>query len=136
MYMAISKHLALPRYEVSNYCTPGQECVHNQNIWDGGAYIGIGRAAAGRIFLDGMWHEQMGHGARFEKISNSTRAIEMILTGMRTVRGCQLTDAIKNVIDMEWVSQHPEYVKIQNNRISATTQGMLILDEIIAKIIR
>ena len=136
MYMGISESLDLARYEISNYCAPGHECMHNQNIWDGGAYIGIGRAAAGRVFLDGVWYEQMGAGVRFEKISNNTRAIEMLMTGMRTIRGCQLTESIKNVIDMEWVAQHPEYVKIQNNHISATSQGMLILDKIILEIIR
>lgn len=136
MYMAIDNHLNLPRYEVSNYCAPGQECQHNQNIWDGEPYIGIGRGAAGRILLDNTWHEQLGGGARFEKISNNVRATEMIMTGMRTIRGCHLTDMVKNVIDIDWVAQHPEYVKIRDECISATTQGMLILDDIIVNIIR
>lgn len=136
MYIAIDKHLALPRYEVSNYCAPGQECKHNKNIWDGAPYIGIGHGAAGRVFVNGAWYEQMGAGVRFEKISNNTRAIEMILTGMRTIHGCQLTDTVKNVIDIDWVLQHPEYVTIQNNHISATAQGMLVLDDIVVNIIR
>ncbi|MBQ2016905.1 MAG: radical SAM family heme chaperone HemW [Alphaproteobacteria bacterium] len=136
MYIAIDKHLALPRYEVSNYCAPGHECRHNKNIWDGAPYIGIGHGAAGRVFIDNTWHEQLGGGVRFEKISNDTRAIEMILTGMRTISGCQLTDDVKNVIDIDWVLQHPEHVTIQNNRISATAQGILILDDIVVNIIR
>ena len=136
MYNAIPEYLNLPRYEVSNYATPGQECAHNQNIWDGAPYIGIGTGAAGRIFLDGVWYEQMGNNQKFEKLSDNVRATEKIITGMRTIRGCQLTDDVKNVIDMNWINENPELVQIQDNRISATQSGILILDEIMINLVR
>lgn len=136
MYAAIDEHLNLKRYEVSNYCTLGEQCRHNQNIWDGDAYIGIGQGAAGRIFWDNTWYEQRGNHEQFETIDNNVRAIEMVLTGMRTVQGCRLTETIKNVIDIDWVKAHPEYVKIQDNRICTTAHGMMILDEIIVNVIR
>lgn len=136
MYVTIEKSLNLPRYEVSNYCAPGHECRHNQNIWNGEPYVGIGPAAAGRVLVNNVWHEQLGNGVRFEALSDNVRATEMVLTGMRTIRGCQLTDLIKSVIDIDWVIQHPEYVRIQNNRLCTTKQGMLILDDIIVNIIR
>jgi hypothetical protein len=69
-------------------------------------------------------------------ISNNERATEMILTGMRTTQGCRLTDDTKNVIDIDWINKHPELVTIQNNRLSATPRGMIILDDIILNIIR
>ena len=136
MYLAIGDALQLPRYEVSNYATPGAECHHNQNVWDGGAYIGIGRGAAGRVFMDGAWHEQLGDNARFEKLDNVVRATEMVLTGMRTVRGCRLTDAVKNVIDMDWVCRNDSLVQINGDRISATRNGMLILDEVMVNLVK
>lgn len=34
-------------YEVSNYALPGQECLHNQHYWRGGAYWGLGAGAVG-----------------------------------------------------------------------------------------
>lgn len=37
------------RYEVSNYALPGRECRHNLRYWTGGAYIGIGPAAASML---------------------------------------------------------------------------------------
>lgn len=136
MYNAIKENLHLGRYEVSNYAADGFECKHNQNIWDGDAYIGIGRGGAGRVFLDGAWYEQMGANERFEKISDETRAIEQIITGMRTVRGCRLTDAIKNVIDIDWIKSNTHLVKISDNRIAATDQGIIVLDNLIANMVK
>lgn len=136
MYNSIPEHLNLPRYEVSNYAKIGSECIHNQNVWDGAPYIGIGTGAAGRIYINGTWYEQMGNNEKFEKISDSVRATEKIITGMRTMRGCQLTDDVKNVIDINWVNKNPELVQIQDNRISATKSGILILDEIMINLVR
>ncbi len=136
MYIAIGETLRLPRYEVSNYAKPGEECQHNLNIWDGQPYIGIGRGAAGRIFLDNTWYEQLGNDAQMDAITQDARAIEMILTGMRTLRGCRLTTETKNVIDMDWARNNPNLVRINNNRISATPNGMLVLDEVMVKLVK
>ena len=136
MYIAIGDTLKLPRYEVSNYAITGHECKHNQNVWNGMPYVGIGNGAAGRVYIDNQWYEQRGNNAQFEKISDDTRAVEILITAMRTVYGCELTDAIKNVIDMDWVHQNPELIKIQNNRIMTTKSGMLILDDIMLSLIK
>jgi len=136
MYTTIAENLNLARYEVSNYATPGQECRHNQNIWDGDAYIGIGSGAAGRILLDGQWYEQMGNHAHYSPITDDTRAIEMLITGMRTVRGCRLTEHVKNVINQSWIESNPHLVQIINNRICPTDAGILVLDDIIVKMVR
>ena len=69
-------------------------------------------------------------------MDDNARAIEMILTGMRTLRGCRLTDTIKNVIDMDWVRKNQSLVQINGDRISATPQGMLILDDLMAKLVK
>ena len=131
MYNAISETLALPRYEVSNYATPGFECRHNQNVWDGAAYIGIGHGAAGRIFWDGTWYEQMGGGARFEPMTVAARATEKIITGLRTTRGLLLAPDVENALNMEYAKSHPELLEIVDGRIRATKRGMLILDDLL-----
>ena len=100
MYMAIPENLALPRYEVSNYASFGEECRHNQNIWAGDAYVGIGQGAAGRPYINGVWYDEMGNYERLEAIDNHTRAIEKIITGMRTIRGVLLDDETEKQIDM------------------------------------
>jgi len=37
------------RYEVANYARPGQESRHNTTYWTGGAYLGLGPAAASML---------------------------------------------------------------------------------------
>lgn len=136
MYVAIGDTLKLPRYEVSNYAQGGDECRHNQNVWDGAAYVGIGQGAAGRVYIDDTWYEQRGAYEQFDKINNQTRAIEKVIMGMRTVRGCELTDDVKNVIDIAWINSHPTLVQIDGGRVAATPQGMLVLDDIVEKMVR
>lgn len=43
----ITQHLQ--QYEVSAYSQPGYECVHNQNYWEFGDYLGIGAGAHSKI---------------------------------------------------------------------------------------
>ena len=136
MYVAISETLGLERYEISNYAMAGHECAHNANVWDGDAYVGIGQGAAGRVFMDGVWYEQLGNRAQFSPIDNTTRATEQIITGMRTVRGCKLTDDVKRIIDMEWVNNNPHLVQIRNNRIAPTGDGMLVCDKVILDLVK
>lgn len=37
------------RYEVSAYCRTGQQCLHNQNYWEFGDYLGIGAGAHSKL---------------------------------------------------------------------------------------
>lgn len=134
MYLAISDNLNLPRYEVSNYATPGEECKHNQNIWDGDAYIGLGNGAKGRVFMNNTWFEQSGGDIKFSEIDNKTRAIERLITGLRTMRGVFIDNDVKNVIDIDFINAHNDLVRVNNNRITATNKGLLILDDLLVDI--
>ena len=136
MYIAISKNLNLPRYEVSNYAKPDHECKHNQNIWDGDAYIGIGRGAAGRINIYNVWYDQMGANQKFEKIDNKTRAIECIITGLRTTHGVLLTQNVRNIISMDFIKQNPYLITIENDRLSLTDNGILMLDNFLLNLVK
>ena len=137
MYCAISETLHLPRYEVSNYATPGNECIHNLNIWDGQAYIGIGQGAAGRILIDNQWYEQMGGGKKFEKLSTTARAEERIITGIRQVRGVYLDSQVKKIINMQYVKSNPDLFQFtSDDRLAATEKGMLILDDLTLNLVR
>lgn len=137
MYTAIQDTLNLPRYEVSNYAAPGFECKHNQNVWDGDAYIGIGQGAAGRVFLDGVWYEQMGNNERFDVLAPDERAIEKVLTGLRTMRGTALGDDVRKVINIEFAKSHPDMLGFTNdNRIVATDAGILLLDDLLVKLVK
>ncbi len=39
---AILEAKGYSRYEISNYAKAGRECLHNQNYWDCGEYLGLG----------------------------------------------------------------------------------------------
>ncbi|MCQ2581007.1 MAG: radical SAM family heme chaperone HemW [Alphaproteobacteria bacterium] len=136
MYLAIQDNIKLPRYEVSNYATHEHICRHNQNIWDGAPYIGLGHGARGRVFMDNTWFEQSGGDIKFEKISDDARAIEKLMTGLRTMRGMIIDDAIKNVLDFDFINAHNDLVKIEHNVIRATDTGILILDDLLVDILR
>lgn len=137
MYEAISNNLNLPRYEVSNYAVAGQECRHNQNIWDGDAYIGIGKGAAGRPFINNTWYEQLGNFEKFEALDISTRAVEKIITGMRQVRGVLLTDDVRQQINFDFVDKNPDlFIMSGNNRLAASNKGLLILDNLLTELVK
>lgn len=136
MYMAISENLKLPRYEVSNYAAIGDECRHNQNIWAGGAYIGVGRGGAGRVYMDSVWYEQRGNNELCEPMSDETRAVEKILTGMRTMRGVKLTPDVKNMINYDWVNTHKNLVETNGEYLHTTREGLLILDDLMTDLIK
>ncbi len=136
MYIAIAQNLNLPRYEVSNYATPGYECRHNQNVWDGGAYIGIGDGGAGRVFLNDTWYEQMGGGKQFNAMTNAARATERIITGMRTMRGVRIDSDIEKILNMEFAKTHPDMIRFSGDRIIATDMGMLVLDNLIENLVK
>ena len=136
MYMAIGKTLNMPRYEVSNYATPGAECGHNQNVWDGEPYIGIGVGAAGRIFMDNVWYEQMGGGELFQKMTNRNRAIERVITGIRTTRGVRQDSEVIKILNLEFAKSHPDMLVFHGDRISATDSGILVLDDLTQKLVK
>lgn len=136
MYQVIGDNLALPRYEVSNYAFPGQECRHNQNIWDGAPYIGIGRGAAGRIYDGQRWYEQLGDGAQYEKLDTHIRATEKIITGMRTMRGVKLTPDVAEVLNDDYIAMHPDLLQKADDRIMATKKGLLILDDLLINLVK
>ncbi len=136
MYLTIQSHLNLSRYEVSNYSAPNQQCRHNQNIWDGDAYIGLGNGAMGRVLIDGDWFEQSGGNIKANKIDANTRATERIITGLRTTRGVLIDDTIKNIVDIDFINSNNELVQIKDNHIIATSKGLLTLDNLILHIIK
>ncbi|HBP26562.1 MAG TPA: hypothetical protein DD611_01050, partial [Alphaproteobacteria bacterium] len=136
MYTAIGEHLSIPRYEVSNYAATGDECRHNQNVWDGAPYIGIGRGAAGRVYTNGTWYEQTGGDIQMRPLSRAARATEKIITGMRTMRGAAKADDVLQMIDTEYVRAHPELVTDCGDRIRATEKGILILDDLLVHLCR
>jgi oxygen-independent coproporphyrinogen-3 oxidase len=127
MYEAISETLTLPRYEVSNYGIP---CKHNANIWDGQPYLGMGDGAAGRVLIDNIWYETLNEQQIL--LQNHDRAIEILMTGLRTTRGVLLTPEIYEIIDLDFA--HGDNFMIKDNRLIA--KSFLTLDNLIVKLLK
>ncbi|MCL2331223.1 MAG: radical SAM family heme chaperone HemW [Proteobacteria bacterium] len=150
MYQVIGEILApsLSRYEISNYAAPGHECRHNANIWAGQPYVGIGPSACGRVLIDGVWYEQAEPkntkewlertpvGANnYLPLQSNTRATEIIMTGLRTMRGVVITPEIREVINWDFVQKNPDYFIPTNDSLCMTQNGILILDNLLVDLI-
>lgn len=96
--------LGYGQYEVSNFCRPGGECIHNVNTWRMGEWIGCGPSAAsqfgGERFqrpadLDG-WRAgiQAGEPQKEEHVvlDDSILFADAVVFGLRMNAGVQLDD--------------------------------------------
>ena len=90
-----------PRYEISNYAAASHECRHNQSVWHGEPYLGLGPAASS---FDGTrrWTEVpdlrrwlAGEPPEFDDIPHESRLREIFVMGLRTVRGWRKSEFAK-----------------------------------------
>jgi oxygen-independent coproporphyrinogen-3 oxidase len=85
-------------YEISNFCLPGFEAVHNTAYWQGKPYLGIGPSAHsydGRVrcwnvsnnkqYIDAMRTGELP--IETETLTQTDRYNEYIMTGLRTMWG-------------------------------------------------
>lgn len=76
------RELGLERYEISNYAMPGFECRHNQAVWRGEDYVGLGDGAYGRVGLDRTFS-----GKVTETLSDERDLTERTIFRLRTREG-------------------------------------------------
>ena len=90
-------------YEISNYSKKGEECQHNLNYWRGGAFLGVGPGAHGRLNIGNkrylteapsnpdLWlkliTDHKFETFTCEEISNVEQANEYIMMGLRLKEG-------------------------------------------------
>lgn len=145
MYLAaveVLEHEGLLRYEVSNFAHEGHECKHNQALWKGWQYLGIGPGAHSRVLVDeGHWEARVqtlepnpwvrevstrGHGTRLTRpLSRQDRLEELLMMGLRTARG---------ISDQDWRAVSGDIGLIETFADSVETAqllhaGLLLLDE-------
>ena len=92
-------------YEVSNWARPGGHAVHNQHYWSGLPYWGIGPGAHGfdgaqrtaNVSNNPRYIKSLGEAqsvadlpAQSERLTETDRYNETIMTGLRTARGIDL----------------------------------------------
>ena len=139
----------LCRYEISNFAKIGCECRHNNDIWHGGTYLGIGPAATS---FDGMdrWTQvanllkwQEGTAAEMDILPSDKRDAEILAFGMRTVDGwtwrqfaeCVGVDAKvlrgKELARLEQLG----LVTIDDNGFRPTARGLLFNDDVVMELL-
>jgi len=148
---------ALPAYEISNHAKKGQESVHNLNYWQGGDYLGIGPGAHGRVtkanktemmhnyrdperWLNLALTKNTG-GQKRSKLSNEERHDELVLMGLRLIKGISLDyynsltgKHLINILDQKKINFliNRGYLKINNGFLKATIEGRQRLNAVLS----
>jgi putative oxygen-independent coproporphyrinogen III oxidase len=147
----------LPSYEISNHARRGQESRHNLSYWRYQSYAGVGPGAHGR--RGGMttqrhrkpenWLaavERSGHGiVEQSRLAPRDKGIEALLMGLRLREGVDLKRIAKlagadvdAVVDQAAIRrlERQRLMKLEGDRLRVTPAGMLLLDAILAEIVR
>lgn len=150
----------LYQYEISNFSKANYESKHNLNYWNGGAYVGIGPLAYGRIIYLNNFYETLqiknpnkwlnsilnedekdfyydnSVFIEFKLIEQKARLEEIIMTKLRLN---QFMDKwLVNLIDEEIIEDlENQQLLIKNSlgEIKLTVEGQLLLNTIIYKIL-
>ena len=154
---AITREAGLPAYEVSNHARPGQESRHNLAYWRYQPYCGIGPGAHGRRqhkvtqrhkkpenWLAAV--ERSAHGIEAETpLTTRERAAEALLMGLRLAEGVDLARiAAASDVPLEALLDERRATSLQRqgllarggDRLRVTPAGMLLLEAILAEIVR
>ena len=143
------------QYEVSNFSRRGKESRHNLHYWCGGNYIGLGVGAHSHCDGQRWWNVSRlpdylqrirteNHAREDgEELNAHQRLTETFLIGLRMTEGvdrrqlqerygCSLTPeqdrTIDNFIKEGWLVR-------EGNRIKASRSGLLVLDQLCARLI-
>lgn len=148
---------ALPAYEISNHAKKGQESVHNLNYWQGGDYLGIGPGAHGRItkanktemmhnyrdperWLNLALTKNTG-GQKRSKLSNEERHDELVLMGLRLIKGISLDyynsltgKHLINILDQKKINFliNRGFLKLNKGFLKATIEGRQRLNAVLS----
>jgi oxygen-independent coproporphyrinogen-3 oxidase len=154
MYRTVVSELArrgYPQYEISNFSRPGCHSLHNVKYWNGTSYVGLG---AGAHSFDGVtrsWNcrdvdqyiKSISDGCLptdgQEKLTRSQHMLEMIYLGLRTTVGIGKNDFERRFqVDFNHLFgdivndlQGRGFINENENRLSLTVEGMLLLDAIV-----
>jgi len=139
----------LPAYETSNHARPGAESRHNLIYWRYQDYLGVGPGAHGRRASVATqrakkpenWMERIdrfGHGIQEEEaLTPDDSRTEALLMGLRLTEGIELA-RLGDGLDYKAVDRLAMHglLEIDGERLKVTSAGSLLLDGILAEIVR
>jgi oxygen-independent coproporphyrinogen-3 oxidase len=154
------KH-GMSQYEVSSFCVPGFESLHNSSYWGGSDYIGVGPGAHGRFTVNSLrvrtiripspqlWSasiEGSGRGIRKEiPMSVNEVAHDLIVFGLRSTQGIQYKQFrsitgmdLDSFLDMRRVKEliHDKFLERNETSLRASRKGIALSDRILLEILR
>jgi putative oxygen-independent coproporphyrinogen III oxidase len=146
---AMTEAAGLPAYEISNHARPGEESRHNLAYWRYQPYLGIGPGAHGRRGeLATIRHKKPenwlsalarnGHGIAEEaSLSQSDRETEALLMGLRLKEGLAI-EPFRARLNVAAAGQleRQGLLMTSGGRLRVSAAGMLLLDAILAEIVR
>lgn len=133
-------------YEVSNWAKLGRESKHNLTYWNNERYYGIGLAASG--YIDKLRYKNTTNFNKYVSFKNEideeivTKKDEIeyeIMLRLRTVFGLDLSN-FKEQFGVDLLKLKERKIKefiddghltLEDNRLIATFEGMMILDKIV-----
>ncbi len=131
----------LQNYEISNWATPGQECVHNLLYWDQGEYFGFGCAAHAHVAGRRWWNLRTPERyiaavcagesveASAEVLDIETRRIEALQLAVRTSGGVPSTSL--SAADREELG--PLLIE-RGGRLHLSLEGRLLANEVAVRL--
>ncbi len=137
------------RYEISNFSKPDCKCRHNDDVWHGMTYLGIGPAATSFDGAD-RWTQVsdlqkwlQGASSEMDVIPSVKRAAEILAFGMRTVGGWkwrQFTDRVGidgRTLRGEALDRlaRQGLVEIDEDGVRPTARGLLFNDNIMMELL-
>ena len=141
-------------YEISNFCKPGHQAVHNSSYWHGVPYLGLGAAAHSyngstrrewNVASLTKYVEGIEAGKRdydFEELDEQTQYNEFVMTGLRTSQGISLnelsarfgTELYDYCLDMSKQYLSSGKMRIEGDRLHLTPAGIFISDAIVSNL--
>lgn len=141
------------QYEISNFCKPGHESIHNSNYWKGIHYLGTGPSAHSYNGHSRSWNIRNNHSYmnaienmipwfETEGLSKTDIYNELLLTGLRTVYGVN-TNQLNEILPLD-SNFHSQINRLSsaglmekdNSSIRLTKAGRLQADRIASDLFR
>jgi oxygen-independent coproporphyrinogen-3 oxidase len=142
-------------YEISNFCLPGYESIHNLNTWEMQNWIGIGPSACSQYgsrrfsnppsllrWLNAIEGNTLAH-ENIEAIDEKNMAEDCIIFGLRMNRGINLPAIKKRFKAIDFTNldelfsrlEHEKFLWQSRNFVRLTRKGRLVADAIAANIL-
>lgn len=149
MLMKIMEENGFLHYEISNFCLPGNFAKHNTAYWQRGPYLGLGPSAHSFDGNSRQWNvsgiaeyiksiSENSFPFESERLSNEQLYNEYVMTGLRTMWGCNsevINKQFGETCHSEFIDRIQKFIEsdlvFESNHIfKLTLSGKLMADGI------